>query len=172
MDTVDQYGGSSWKFENVKSLSVSFWRSTFSGIRTCHPHLQHSFRSRSALQRTGEIFLQSCSAVVLCIRFVHWSIPHCNLYRFPGCSNLSSTHSNRSWMQASAFIGEVTELWGHGVQYVAVLRAPRTKTFTPDYTGIEYLSFNLWIIQFSSTSRISASGLRVPEKIERNWGTG
>lgn len=107
---MDQYGGSSWKSENAKSLSASHLDTvSFQEPGRVIPFTTQ-FPQYECTAGTGEIYLQSYSAFVLCVEFVHRSVPHCHLYRFPGCSNLSTTHSNRSWMQAYAVIGEVIGL--------------------------------------------------------------
>lgn len=133
------------------------------------------FPQYDCIAGTGEIYLQSCSAVVLCIHFVHWSIPHCHLYRFPGCSNLSSTHSKqkldadlRSYRRSDR-IENVLLSTPRYREHCVRKRKHGTLNMTTWASSTTFLMFESSTF---TTSRIPVTGLRVPEKIEREWGTG
>ena len=72
---MDQYGGSSWKFENAKSLSVSLSLSHLDTVSFQEPGrfipFTTQFPQSECTAGTGEVYLQSCSAVALFIQFVH-----------------------------------------------------------------------------------------------------
>lgn len=68
---MDQYGGSSCKPENAKSLSLSHLDTvSFQEPGRVIPFTTQ-FPQYECTGRTGGIYLQSCSAVVLFIQFVH-----------------------------------------------------------------------------------------------------